>query len=141
MSYSVVQLPFFVCITVLLKFATAAGRVITISLAALAGFVVNVGAGLFIMRYMGVGGIALGASLSVMVSTVLLLVAHARSGYVTGLDTVLMLLNWFLFVTLLMCLHFDSLPGITVTILAFVVLTGGYLNSLRPRFSKAAILS
>jgi hypothetical protein len=62
---------------------------------------------------------------------VLLLLVLLRTGYVTGLDTVIMLLNWLLFITLLMCFHFQSVPSIYVTILAYVVLMGGYFNSLK----------
>lgn len=40
-----------------------------------------------------------------------------------------MLLNWLLFVTLLMCLHFGSVPSAYVTVLAYVVLFIGYLSS------------
>jgi peptidoglycan biosynthesis protein MviN/MurJ (putative lipid II flippase) len=98
---------------------------------AFVGLLVNIGAGILLMKYMGVGGIALGASISMMVSTWLLLLVLLRNGYVTGLDTVIMLLNWLLFITLLMCFHFRSVPSIYITILAYVVLMGGYLNTLK----------
>jgi L-asparagine transporter-like permease len=65
------------------------------------------------------------------VSTILLLLILARNGYVTGLDAVIMFLNWMLFITLLMCFHFQSRPSIYVTILAYVVLMGGYAISLK----------
>ena len=131
MQYSIVQLPFVVCNFLLLKFATATRHVIAISAAAFVGLLVNIGAGILLMKHMGVGGIALGASLSILVSTVLLLLVLVRNGYVAGLDTVIMLLNWLLFITLLMCFHFQSVPSIYVTILAYVVLMGGYFNSLK----------
>ena len=131
MQYSIVQLPFVVCNFLLLKFATATRHVIAISAVAFVGLLVTIGAGILLMKHMGIGGIALGASLSMLVSTVLLLLVLLRNGYVTGLDTVIMLLNWLLFITLLMCFHFQSVPSIYVTILAYVVLMGGYFNSLK----------
>lgn len=131
MRYSIVQLPFFACITVLLKFATAARRVMVISVATFIGLLVNIGAGYLLMEYMGVGGIALGASLSVIVSSVLLLLFHARNGYIGGLDTVIMLMSWLLFMTLLICIHFHSVPSIYATMSACAVLVGGYAMSLR----------
>jgi putative peptidoglycan lipid II flippase len=131
MQYSVVQLPFFICNSLLLKFATATRHVIIISAVALVGLLVNIVAGVLLMKHMGVGGIALGASLSMLVSTVLLLLVFTRNGYVTGLDAVIMLLNWLLFITLLMCFHFQSGPSIYVTILAYALLMGGYFTSLK----------
>ena len=131
MQYSLVQLPFFVCNSLLLKFSMAIRHVITISAVAFVGLLFNIVAGIILMRHMGVGGIALGASLSILVSTILLLLILARNGYVTGLDAVIMFLNWMLFITLLMCFHFQSRPSIYVTILAYVVLMGGYAISLK----------
>jgi putative peptidoglycan lipid II flippase len=131
MQYSLVQLPFFVCNSLLLKFSMAIRNVITISAVAFVGLLFNIAAGIILMQHMGVGGIALGASLSILVSTILLLLILARNGYVTGLDAVIMFLNWMLFITLLMCFHFQSRPSIYVTILAYVVLMGGYAISLK----------
>lgn len=131
MQYYVVQLPFFICNSLLLKFAMANRRVITISAVAFIGLLVNIGAGILLMKHMGVGGIAMGTSLSVLVSTILLLFVLVRNRYVTGLDAVIMIQTWLLFITLLMCIHFQSIPSICVTILAYVVLMGGYLNSLK----------
>ncbi len=131
MQYSLLQLPFFVCNSLLLKFSMAIRHVITISAVAFVGLLFNIVAGIILMPHMGVGGIALGASLSILVSTILLLLILARNGYVTGLDTVIMFLNWMLFITLLMCFHFQSRPSIYVTILAYVVLMGGYAISLK----------
>jgi murein biosynthesis integral membrane protein MurJ len=131
MQYYVVQLPFFICNSLLLKFSMANRRVIIIGAVAFIALLVNIGAGLMLMKHMGVGGIALGTSLSMLVSTVLLLLVLLKNGYVTGLDAVIMLMNWLLFITLLMCIHFQSIPSIYVTIIAYVVLMGGYAISLK----------
>lgn len=129
MQYAVVQLPFFVCNSLLLKFATATKHVFAISAVAIVGLLVNIGASILFMKHMGVAGIALGASVSMLFSTVLLVLVLVRYWHITRFDALIMLLNWLLFVTLLMCLHFGSVPSAYVTVLAYVVLFIGYLSS------------
>jgi peptidoglycan biosynthesis protein MviN/MurJ (putative lipid II flippase) len=130
MQYTVVQLPFFVCSFLLLKFATATKHVLAICVVAVVGLLVNIGASLLLMERMGVAGIALGASISMLVSTGLLVLVLVRYWHITKFDALIMLLNWLLFITLLICLHFKSVPSAYVTILAYVVLLAGYFNSL-----------
>lgn len=131
MQYAVVQLPFFVCNALLLKFATAAKHVVLISAVAVVGLLVNIGASILLMEHFGVAGIALGGSVSVLMSTVLLVLMLARYWHITRLDAVIMLLNWLLFVTLLVCVHFKSAPSIYVIISAYAILLFGYFNSLK----------
>lgn len=131
MQYAVVQLPFFVCNALLLKFATATKHVITISVVAIVGLLVNIGASMLLMKHMGVAGIALGGSVSVLVSTVLLVLVLVRYWHITWLDAVIMLLNWLFFLTLLICVHFKSVPSIYVIMSAYGVLLFGYFNSLK----------
>ncbi|MGZ8261941.1 MAG: murein biosynthesis integral membrane protein MurJ, partial [Methylotenera sp.] len=130
MQYAVVQLPFFVCNSLLLKFATATKHVFAISAVAIVGLLVNIGVSILLMKHMGVAGIALGASISMLLSTVLLVLVLVRYWHITRFDALIMLLNWLLFVTLLMCLHFESVPSIYVTVLAYAILLVGYFNSL-----------
>jgi putative peptidoglycan lipid II flippase len=129
MQYSVVQLPFFICNALLLKFATATRHVIAISAVAIVGLVVNVVACLLLMRHMGVAGIALGMSISMLVSTVLLTLVLVRYWHITWFDAVVMLMNWLLYGTLLIGVHFGSTPSIVVTIIAYLVLLAGYFKS------------
>jgi putative peptidoglycan lipid II flippase len=131
MQYAVVQLPFFVCNALLLKFATATRHVVTISIVAIVGLLINIGASLLLMKHMGVAGIALGCSVSVLVSTVLLVLLLMRYWHITWFDAVIMLLNWLFFVTLLVCVHFQSVPSIYVVLSAYALLLLGYFNSLK----------
>ncbi|MFA6162795.1 MAG: lipid II flippase MurJ [Methylobacter sp.] len=131
MEYAVVQLPFFVCNALLLKFATATKHVVTISVVAIVGLLVNIGGSILLMQHMGVAGIALGGSVSMLVSTVLLVLVLVRYWHITWFDAVIMLLNWLFFVTLLVCVHFKSVPSIYVIISAYAVLLLGYFNSLK----------
>ena len=78
MQYAIVQIPFFICNTIILKFATATKHVALICLIAILSLVVNVGASLLLTKHMGVAGLALGASVSVIFATVLLVLALVR---------------------------------------------------------------
>lgn len=131
MQYSVVQLPFFVCNSLLLKFATATRHVLAICATAVVGLLVNVFLSLMLMKHMGVAGIALGASFSVVVSTLLLIMVLLRHGHIVWTDAVIMVLSWLLFLTLLISVHFQSFPSIGVTLTTYAVLVAGYVRSLR----------
>ena len=130
MQYAVVQLPFFVCNALLLKFSTATKHVFAISAVAIVGLLINVGTSVFLMQHMGVAGIALGSSVSMLLSTVLLVLVLVRYWHITKFDALIMLITWLLFVTVLMCLHFGSIPSVYATVLAYIILLAGYLSSL-----------
>ena len=130
MQYAVVQLPFFVCNALLLKFSTATKHVFAISVVAVVGLLINVCTSIFLMQHMGVAGISLGSSVSMLFSTVLLVLVLVRYWHITKFDALIMLIAWLLFVTLLMCLHFGSNPSVYATVLAYVILLVGYLSSL-----------
>ena len=130
MQYAVVQLPFFVCNALLLKFSTATKHVFAISAVAIVGLLINVGTSVFLMQHLGVAGIALGSSVSMLLSTVLLVLVLVRYWHITKFDALIMLITWLLFVTLLMCLHFGSIPSVYATVLAYIILLVGYLGSL-----------
>lgn len=132
MQYAVVQLPFFVCSALLLKFATATRHLVTIVLVSVIGLLVNVAASLLLMQHMGVAGIALGGSISILTSTVLLVLALVRFWHIDWLDAVFILLNWLLFLTLLVSIHFGSTPSVFATSAAYATLLLGYFSSLRP---------
>ncbi len=130
MQFSIVQLPFFVCNALLLKFATATKHVLAISVVAFVGMVVSIIASMILMRHMGVAGIALGMTVSMLLSTILLVLVLVRYGHITGLDALVMLLNWFLYITLLICIHYASTPSIVVSLMAYATLLVGYANML-----------
>ncbi len=131
MQFAVIQIPFFACNVLLLKFAIATKHVLTILLAALFGLIVNIGASLFFMKYMGVSGVALGASISLIVSTAILVLSLARYRHIGLFDTVTLFLNWLLFLTLLVSVNFESVPGVIMTVFTYIMLLAGYSRSLR----------
>ena len=140
MQYAVVQLPFFVSNALLLRFATATRHVMAICVTAILGLLVNVGLSMFLIEHMGVAGIALGSSVSMLLSTVLLVLVLVIYRHVSLVDAVATMLNWLLFLTLLVSLHFRSYPGIGVTLVAYSILFGGYIRSLTEESVGRAVL-
>ncbi len=130
MKYSVVQLPFFVCNALLLRFAISTKHVLAIVIIAVLGLIANVLVSIFLMNHMGVAGIALGGSVAMLLSTMLLALVLVRYWHITLLDLIIILLNWMLFITLLIGVHFNNLPSVYIVVIAYVVLMVGYLKSL-----------
>lgn len=141
MQFAVVQLPFFVSNTLLLKFATATKHVLAISLTAVVGLLVNVIASWVLMKHMGVAGIAFAASIAMLLSTLLMVLVLVRHGHITLVDAVMIMLNWLLFLTLLTALYFQSLPSIVVMGVTYLVFLGGYVKTLREDGEPAFVQS
>lgn len=131
MRYAVVQLPFFVSNSLLLRFATATRHVTAISVTAIVGLLINVGVSILLMKHMGVAGIALGASIAMFASTILLVSVLVGYRHIAVVDAVATMLNWLLFLTLLVSLHFQSIPGVGATVTAYAMLFAGYIRSFR----------
>lgn len=130
MQYSVVQLPFFVCNALLLRFAVSTKHVFAILAIAILGLIANILISVVLMKQMGVAGIALGGSVSVLLSTVMLSLVLVRYWHITLLDLIVILLNWLLFITLLIAIHFQNLPSVYIVVMAYFVLMFGYFRSL-----------
>jgi putative peptidoglycan lipid II flippase len=126
MQYAVIQIPFFVCNILLLKYATATRHSFTITIAASAGLLVNVALSLLLMPRMGASGIALAASISMLISSAFLVAALVRFGHISSLNAVVVLLNWMLFLTLLVSVHFRSPPSMVMVLMTYIVLLVGY---------------
>ena len=137
MQYATVQLPFFACNVLLLKYATATKHVISISIVAVLALMINIAASLLLMRHMGVPGIALGSSISMLLATTFLVMILVRYRHIGVFDMVTLLLTWLLFVTLLMSIHFGSISGIFVTIFTYFILVLNYGKSLFDRANMA----
>ncbi|MDP3086724.1 MAG: lipid II flippase MurJ [Methylotenera sp.] len=131
MQYAVIQIPFFVCNALLLKFAMATKHVFAICIVSLIGLLANVGVSVLLIKHMGVAGIALGGSVSVIFSTVLLALVLVRYWQISKFDALVMFLNWLLFITLLLCLHFENAPGIYIAMFAYTILLASYFSSLK----------
>jgi putative peptidoglycan lipid II flippase len=131
MQYAIIQLPFFICNSLLLKFAVATKHVFAISMVAFVGLLVNIGSSILLMKHMGVAGIALGATVSMLFSSALLVLILVRYWHITEFDALILFLNWLLFVTLLLCLHFQSFASAYITLFAYGILLATYFYSLK----------
>ena len=89
-----------------------------------------------LMSHMGVAGIALATTFASVCSGGLLLMLIHRYGHIRWMDILMLGLNWSLFLTLILCLHFKSYAGVFVTIVALVLLFTSQLSIL---FGKTEI--
>jgi putative peptidoglycan lipid II flippase len=131
MQYVVIQIPFFVCNMLLLKYATATRHTFTITLSALIGLALNIAVSLILMPRMGASGIAFAASFSMLLSSSLLILALVKFGHIRILDAIVILLNWMLFLALIVSEHFRVPASIAIVIATYVILLVGYLKLIK----------
>jgi len=122
MQYAVIQVPFFACNILLLRFSVATKHVYTIMFIAFLSLVVDVVAVLFLMKFLGVAGVALGASISMVITTVFLLTSLVFYRHISLIDFVVILVNWLLFITFVLSVYFDSSSGMVITGGAYFIL-------------------
>lgn len=122
LAYGILLLPFFTVNVVLLKFAIAARQAGRAMLASVLGLCVNVALNLALMDRLGAAGIALATTLSIAFSTAVLLLLFHRRGHIAWVDLIMIALNWMLFMTLAVCLHYNSYAGVVATLVAFAFL-------------------
>jgi len=120
--FGVIQLPFFVSHALLIRFANANQKGELVVIAAVLGLILNVVLNIILIRTMGVAGLALATTLSMLVTSVILLIMFMRLGYLRAFDILLISLSWGLFLTAVMCMYFRSYAGVVVSIIAIVLL-------------------
>lgn len=125
MEFGALQLPFFAVNMIMLKYAIAMKRSRWVLVASLIGLLVNVVLNVYLSRLMGVVGVALAMSMSVAVTAGLLLLVFFRETEVAWLDFIFILVNWLLFVAMVVCLYFTSWAGLSAALLAFTLLLFG----------------
>jgi O-antigen/teichoic acid export membrane protein len=137
MRLGILQLPFFTCNMLLVKFATAQKKTHIITYAAAFGLACNIILDFILIKFLSIAGIALATSLSMLISTGLLLIYAHYSGHISWFDLLSTLLSWALYLTLIVCLSFKSYAGV-------VVVTGAYLillvKQIRNLLSSESIL-
>ena len=139
MQYSVVQIPFFISNVLLLKYATATRHLRVITISAFVGLVLNVGVSLLLMPKMGVSGIALATSVAMIMSSALVLLMLSFFRHISIVDTLIVLLNWMLFLTLIVALHFQSIPSAVMTIITYGILLFGYTKLINNKGDFLAV--
>jgi murein biosynthesis integral membrane protein MurJ len=117
----ILQVPFFACQLILMKYATAMHDNRSILTASVAGMVINIILNYVLMQRMGVGGIAAATTLSMFCSASILLWMVHRQGNMSWLDVLFSGLVWVLFLTMMLCIHFRSYSGVVVSLIAMLL--------------------
>jgi peptidoglycan biosynthesis protein MviN/MurJ (putative lipid II flippase) len=117
----ILQVPFFACQLILVKYATALHDNKSILLSAVIGLILNIVFDIALMKWMNVWGIALATSIAVLGSAVVLLFRLHRQGNMSWLDILFAITSWMLFITMMLCMHFESYSGVYATGLALVL--------------------
>jgi len=115
MEYGIIQLPFFCTNILLVKFANAKRKNTLIMMTSLSGLVVNIVLNFVLIGKMGVAGIALASSLSVVLATALFIIVGHRYSDISWVDATFIALTWLLYLTVLLYHHYSNIPGIIVT--------------------------
>jgi peptidoglycan biosynthesis protein MviN/MurJ (putative lipid II flippase) len=110
----VLQVPFFACQLILIKYATAMRSNKPILISSSIGLVLNIVLNYFLMHWMGVASIALATSISIFFSTGIILLLIHNQGNINWLDMIYIGLSWMLFLTMMLCFHYDSYAGVAV---------------------------
>jgi len=117
----ILQVPFFACQLILMKYATAMHDNRSILIASSIGMVVNIALNYVLMQHMGVSGIAAATTLSMFCSAAVLLWMVHRQGNMSWLDVLLSGLVWILFLTMMLSVHFQSYSGVVVSVIAMLL--------------------
>ncbi len=132
-KYGILQLPFFTCGMLFMRFATARKRSGFVLLATALGLIVNILLNLLLMPRMGAAGIALATTISLVVTSSLLLIIFLLMREVSWYNGVLIVMSWSLFLTLTFCIHFKSYIGIIVILFAYVLQITGQWKAMHER--------
>lgn len=122
MQYGILQVPFFICSGLMLKFVIATRYAKLIWCSAIAGMVVHLLLSMLLAHYMGVAGIVLGASIATIFSTMLLLIFLYIKGHVSKTNVLGLTVTWLVYLILILCLSFKNPLGILFSILGLLVL-------------------
>jgi murein biosynthesis integral membrane protein MurJ len=124
----VMQVPYYACYFLLVKFSTALKNNKPIMLSASLGVITNVVLNYFFMQWIGVPGIALATSFSMLVSASAILLIVCKEGNIGGLDIIFIWLSWLLYLTLMMCIYYSSYAGVVASAIPLILLM---INSIR----------
>ena len=135
--YGALQFPFFVVLAVLIKFTIAGRETLWVLVAAVLGQLANIaGASLLVGRF-GTAGLAMSMALGIAVSSLSLLFWATIRQHMSWVSSALVAISWMLFFTLAVCVHFSSMPGTIVCVLALLVLTLGEIGLSSRRFRQS----
>lgn len=121
-KYGVIQLPFFTSNILIVRYLTAFKSNRIIMVISCVGLLLNVMLNIVLMPRMGVAGISLGGSISLMIATCILILMMRRLDHLMSIDMLILTLIWLLYFTAILCLHYLSYVGVIVSFIALVVL-------------------
>jgi murein biosynthesis integral membrane protein MurJ len=120
--FGVIQLPFFVCHSLLIRFANANQKSKIVVVAATIGLILNIVLNIILIKVIGVAGLALATTLAILVTSFILLIMAMRLGHLNAFDILLITLLWGLYLTAVLCIYFQSYAGVSVSIITMFVL-------------------
>lgn len=121
-SLSLLQIPFLVVNTLLLKFAIANKQSKNMMYATVVVIAINLLLTKILASYFGIAGISVAMAMSVMLSSIALLVIFLKLKQVFLLDLIFIFLNWLLFISLIVCSYYGSRSGAFSAMLAYLIL-------------------
>ena len=129
-QYGVIQLPFFTCGLVAIKYITAYQRLGIILFSSFVGLILTILLGMMFAKFIGVSGISLATTLSMAVSTAILIVYANHLKHLPISDSVFIVINWALFLTLFLCFHYRVYIGVIISVVVYLLLIAGNWHAL-----------
>jgi putative peptidoglycan lipid II flippase len=119
MEYGLLQMPYFCVGMIMTKYANARRKNAIIAICSLSGLAVNVLLDFVFMRTMGISGIALASSLSIICSTGLLILVGYSLADITYDDLVFFVLTTMVYLIFFLYNYYFNLLGIITTAIIF----------------------
>lgn len=129
-QYGVIQLPFFTCGLVAIKFITAYQRIWIILFSSFVGLALTVVLGVIFSKFLGVSGISLAMTLSMAVSTAILVLYANHLKHLPISDSIFIVFNWAIFITIFICGHYHVYTGAVIAGIAYLLLVAGNWHAL-----------
>ena len=135
-QYGALQFPFYVVLIVLVKFTIAGRATLWVLIAALLGQAANIIGALALINLFGTAGLAMSMTISIAVSSLLLLLWATVKQHMSWMASAMVAISWLLFFTLAVCVHYRSMPGSIVCVLAFFLLMLGEIGAASQHFRE-----
>ena len=121
LKLGLIQIPFFTCLTLLIKFCIASKINKEILFCNTIGVIANIFLNIYFIKVMGVPGIALSTSLSVFLVASILLVSIRDKGDISYSEIFFILSFWVFFILLMLCLYNNYITGVIVCSIAMII--------------------
>lgn len=107
-SYSILQLPFWVFTAILVKHGNAISRLSFLVLTSLIVAILNLILGLFFIKFINVAGLSLSLAISSGFGSFLLLFYYAKEKYLSISNALIVILIWSLFIFIIILLNYEK---------------------------------